>query len=104
MGKRKTYQTKGSHKMTENQVAIRGPNALANPSDVSAWGKREIRSSSIVIPQILKMELMSDLVAEGKAKFGDFVDSLSGEVLGNIEKPLVIIPIEVQEVWVVYEM
>lgn len=103
MGQRKLKKKRGA-KVEGKEVAVKAESAIAVASDLASWGKREIRSSSIIIPQILKMELMSDAVAEGRAKFGQFIDSLTGSLLGSIESPLVIVPIEIQEKWIVYDM
>jgi hypothetical protein len=97
-------KTKGEQMQTSKEVVEKKAAPLANASDMAAWGKREIHSTSIMIPRILKMEFMSDLVKENKNKFGEFVDSLSGAVVGSIEKPLVLIPIEVQEKWAIYDL
>ncbi len=49
-----------------------------------AWGAgTHIDSKDIIIPKILLMQKMSDLVGNGKAKPGDFVNSLEGTVLGK---------------------
>jgi hypothetical protein len=49
--------------------------------------------SDIILPRILLMQSQSDLVAEGKAAPGQFVNSLTGEVLGDAKNPLEIIPL-----------
>lgn len=96
-------KTKGEPMQTSKEVVEKKAAPIA-ATDLKSWGKREINSTSIMIPRILKMEFMSDKVKEGTNKFGEFVDSLSGEIVGTIEKPLGLIPIEVQEKWAIYDL
>lgn len=47
------------------------------------------------------MQGLSDLVSEGKARMGDFVDSLSNEVIGSIEKPVEIVPFHMEKIYII---
>lgn len=69
--------------------------------DMNAFGDGGVSSNDVVIPKILAMQGLSKLVTEGVAKFGDLVDSLSGEVLGSIDKPVEIIPFHLHKTWIV---
>lgn len=84
--------------MTE--VTTKQETAVAN-IDLDAFGSGPISGQDIVIPKVLAMQGLSNYVTEGKARFGDFVDSLSGDVLGNIDKPLEYIPFFLEKMWIV---
>jgi hypothetical protein len=64
---------------------------LAVPAD--AWGSEGVDSQDILISKILLQQSLSKFVLDEKAKPGDMVDSVSGEVLGDKNKPIEIIPI-----------
>jgi hypothetical protein len=87
---------------TQKAVATKANNLPS--TDLAKWGKREIRTTSITIPRILKMEFQSDKVKEQKAKFGEFRDSLTDQVYGDLEHPFSIIPIYAEEKWAVYDI
>lgn len=89
----------------ETQLATKPQaGALANVNDVSAWQVPEMSAQDITLPKLLVMQKMSEAVDEKKAKEGDFIDSLSGKVLGNItDKPLYFVPIHMQIVWYIFE-
>lgn len=91
-------------KKQETEVVNTGSTAVATSalaSDLSAWGEGEMSSRDIIIPKILAMQGLSDLVTEGKARFGEFVDSVTHEVLGSIEKPLEFVPFHMEKVWII---
>lgn len=60
--------------------------------DLSGWDNTEINSNDIIIPSILAMQGLSEFVTDGKAKFGDFVNSLTMEIVGDLNKPFEFIP------------
>ena len=74
--------------------------ALAS-ANLDAWGENDMSAQDMVIPKILCMQGLSDLVSEGKAKMGDFVDSLSSEVIGSTEKPVDIIPFHMEKIYII---
>lgn len=88
----------------QTAVATKTPNPVVISGNLSEWGEHEVFSTSITIPRILKMEFMSEKVKAQEAKFGEFRDSLSGELYGDLEHPFEIIPIEVQEKWAIYDL
>ena len=51
-----------------------------------------IDKSDIIIPKILLMQPTSGFVAEEKAQLGEFRHSMTGEKVGSILEPMVIIP------------
>ena len=69
----------------------------------AAWGEEFVGAQDIVIPKILPMQGLSDLVTDGKATMGEFRDSVSGELLGSIVDPIVIVPFMVQKFWDIME-
>lgn len=71
------------------------------PVSFADFGDTEFGKDDVVIPKILLMQGLSKLVTEGKAKFGDFADSLSGAVLGSIDEPLDFIPFYMSKTWIV---
>lgn len=85
--------------MSKEVVESKG-NELANQEMMAAWGETEVSSGDIVIPKILLMQGLSEAVAEEKAKMGDFLDSLSGEVIGNHKKPVQVIPFHLERIWI----
>jgi hypothetical protein len=73
------------------ELVARENTELAIPQD--SWGAEGVDSKDILISKILLQQSLSKYVLEEKAKPGDMVDSVSGEVLGNKNKPIHIIPI-----------
>lgn len=67
---------------------------------VDAWGGNEMSSNDIVIPKLLLQQSTSAFVATGKAKLGDYVDSVTGEVLGSVSQPVEVIPFHMEKFWV----
>lgn len=78
--------------------------AVAVPEHERGWGTGGTDTRDILIPKILGMQGLSRLVADGKAAMGDIVNSVTGEILGNMrevgKKPLKIIPITTFKTWV----
>ena len=68
-----------------------------------SWGSEGLDNKDLLIPKLLLMQGLSELVAEGKAAMGDFVNSVTGEVLGNKTKPVEVIPICTFKTWVISE-
>lgn len=94
--------------MSKKQESAQQELTVAQATDVAlaaqnldAWGESPVSSRDIIIPKILAMQGLSELVTEGKAAFGDFVDSVSGEVLGSITKPLKFVPFYMEKVWII---
>lgn len=70
-----------------------GPLATMN------WDIPKSSSSDIIIPKILAMQGLSDMVTDGKAKLGEFRESVSGRLIGSTEKPFDIIPVSIAKMW-----
>jgi len=82
----------------KESAAVMTADASAN---LDAWGDNQLSSKDMVIPKILCMQGLSDLVADGKAKMGDFVDSLTSEVLGDIDNPVSFIPFHMEKIYII---
>jgi hypothetical protein len=85
----------------KNEVVEAQTNEVALSQNLDAWGDNEMTSQDMVIPKILCMQGLSELVSEGKAKMGDFVDSLSGEVVGSTENPVAIVPFHMEKLYII---
>lgn len=74
---------------------------LATPA-LADWGTPAVSSRDIVIPKILCMQGLSVLVSEEKAKMGDFVDSMTSEIIGNYkDKAVKFIPFHLEKIWII---
>jgi hypothetical protein len=68
------------------------------------WGAgKHIDSKDIIIPKIQLMQKMSELVDQGKAKAGEFVNSLEGVVIGSKDKPVELIVLDTYKTIQVFE-
>lgn len=80
--------------------------AVALPQEaMDDWGGSvELSAKDIVIPKIWTMQGLSDFVTEGKAKLGEYVNSVTGEVLSDYKKgDLEFIPFHMNKLWYVFE-
>lgn len=84
----------------KNEVAQATSTEVSTAQDFD-WGSNEASSSDIVIPKIQLMQGMSKKVLAGQARLGDFLDSVTGEVLGNAEKPVEVTPFHMEKFFVV---
>lgn len=76
---------------------------MVQAEGLDGWGSMEaIDSSNVIIPKILPMQSGSNLVVEGHAKMGEFRDSLSGRLLGNLEKDVEFIPLLTESKWILF--
>jgi hypothetical protein len=85
----------------KNEIVEAQSNEVALAGNLDAWGENEMTSQDMVIPKILCMQGLSDLVSEGKAKMGDFVDSLSNEVIGSTDEPVEIVPFHMEKIYII---
>jgi hypothetical protein len=86
----------------KNEVVEAKSNEVAQVAQLDDWGQSAVSSKDIVIPKILCMQGLSDLVSQEKAKMGDFVDSLTQEVVGNYQSaPIEFIPFHLEKLWAV---
>ncbi len=68
------------------------------------WGARELDADNFLLSKVLPMQLTSPLVKEDKAKFGEFRDNVTGELLAPVGKALLFVPIDLKENWIVSEL
>lgn len=80
-------------KATSQEVAVE--------NDLGHWGQSEVSSNDIVIPKIQLMQGMSQAVVGGKNKLGDMIDSVTGDLLGTLDKPLEVIPFHMEKFYVI---
>ena len=85
----------------KNQEVVEAQTTAVATANLSDWGAPVIDARDVVIPKILLMQGISELVADGKAQIGDYVDSLTGVNLGSINKPLSFIPFHMEKLWVI---
>jgi hypothetical protein len=92
-----------SAKNQESQIT-KANTALAQEQDMGAWGTPAVSSKDIVIPKILCMQGLSELVMDDNhdAKMGDFVDSMTNEIIGNyLNKPVRFVPFHLEKIWII---
>lgn len=99
-----------SKNKVENEKEVSGAIIAQGAANLPAempvdWGNDEqILAGERLIPKIHLMQGQSLLVADGKAKMGDIVNLVTGEVLGDFNTPVEIIPIKkMPSTWVVYD-
>lgn len=63
-----------------------------------------VDSADIMVPRILLAQGLSQSVTAGKAKMGDFTNSMTGVVLGNENEPITFIPITMKKYWKKFEI
>jgi hypothetical protein len=86
----------------EKEIIDRSEGEVGEAIDLDSFGASPLSSQDIIMPKILVMQGLSKLVTDGKAKLGDFVDSMTSEVIGHIEdKPIEFIPFHLDKLWIV---
>lgn len=85
-----------------NELANLQNKDLTVPS-MEQWGTKAPSSKAVTIPKIMVMQATSVFAQDMDhlAKTGDYVDSLTQEVIGNIKEPLEFIPFHLDELWYV---
>lgn len=69
-----------------------------------SWGTEGISGQDILLSKLLLMQPLSIKVVDGEAAPGDLVDSVNGTILGNVKKPVEVIPICVYKTWKIMRM
>lgn len=87
--------------MSKEVTTTQGSEVLDQSAMLGAFGDVSLSATDVVIPKILAMQGMSKLALEGKASVGQFVDSISNEVVGSIDEPLEFIPFHLTKTWIV---
>lgn len=80
-----------------NEVATKQGTAIS--TEVASWGNEVNVGKDLLISKVLTMQAMSDMVQEELAKIGEFRDSLTKELLGDITKPIEFVPFHVKKLW-----
>lgn len=83
------------------EVAKKESTEVSTEIALDAFGDTQVSSQDIIIPKILAMQPGSKLVTDGKAVFGDFVDSLSGTKIGSIKEPIQFIPFHMEKIMII---
>jgi hypothetical protein len=73
----------------------------ANTVDTQAWGDTDVSTDDLILPKILLMQGLSELVAQGDAKMGDIINSLTSTVVGDEKKPVALLPFYCRKSWVI---
>lgn len=68
------------------------------------WGNTQITSQDMVIPKILPLQHMSDKVKDKQGEYGEFRDTLSNELFGDLETPFEVLPFLMQKKWLEFSM
>lgn len=63
-----------------------------------------ISASDLTIPKILLMQNTSERVGMGTAAFGDMINSVTGEKVGDFSKGMEFIPLKITKNWVVLDI
>lgn len=88
---------------TTKAVAEKKSNLPANATDTAGWGPApQLSAQDIKLPILQLVQTMSEAAKQKIATEGDFVDSSSNKVIGNIEKGVEIIPIHMNIVWHIF--
>lgn len=88
---------------TSKEVSTPVSNGLAvsTGAELGDWGA-PLSTQDIIIPKIYTMQGLSQLVVDDKAKMGNFVDSMTSEVIGDYaKKPLDFIPFHLDKIWII---
>jgi len=85
----------------QTEVTTTKKQELAVPMN-EAWGTEDLKSENVLIPRLALMQGQSKLVQDEKAKIGDIVDTVTGEVLGSASNPIEIIPIMQFDKWTLF--
>ena len=104
---KKPAPPKVASEAAEKALVVSQPTAslpsMGSATDLEAWGVTTLTAKDVVIPKILPMQAMSKKVTAGECKFGDLIDSLTNEVLGDQKKPIQFVPFFMEKVFVVME-
>lgn len=74
---------------------------LVQAPSLSDWGEADVSASDLILPKLLLMQGLSELVAQGEAKMGDIINSLTSIVVGDEKKPVKILPFFCRKSWVI---
>lgn len=72
--------------------------------ETSEWGDGGISASDIIIPKLLIMQPTSEDVTGGKFKMGDIINSMTEEVVGGLDKPIMLHPFLCKKIFLMYKI
>lgn len=84
-------------------VAQAQPTSLTERRAAETANQNEVVASDVLIPRLLLMQGTSPLVTSRKARIGEMVRSTTSEVVGDPEKPLDIVPLKMQNSWIMFQ-
>lgn len=62
-----------------------------------------ITSQDLLVPKMLPMQGLSQLVAAGQAQMGEIRNSVTGDLIGHIDKPFEIYPFFIRKSWDIHK-
>lgn len=81
-----------------------GQTVPANPDEIKKmnqlWDAPQLSQRDVIIPAILLLQPMSPQVTEGDNKFGQLVETLNGEILGEIGTGFDVIPFKMVKLYI----
>lgn len=78
--------------MTNNIPAVATTRAPSTDMNSGGWGAIEnLETTDLLVPKVLHQQALSKFVQEGKARPGDFCDSLTGDVLAKKDEALEVV-------------
>ena len=92
--------------MSENKVATKEQaGALTAATNLEDWGGGQIvTSNDIIIPKILPQNFMSEKVKAGVSKYGEFRDTSTNQLFGDLETPFEFIPFYMEKKWYEFDI
>lgn len=84
------------------EVQTKGTNAVSK--NLNDWGVPKMSAKDLVIPKILPLQYMSEKVQNEEGKYGEFRDTLSNKLFGDLENPFEVIPIVAEKKFTEYTM
>lgn len=83
--------------------------AIKNPTPPpSLWARQSkesaVDTADLVIPRLLLNQLTSKAVGAGKAKIGEIMNSLTGNIVAAPDKELIYIPLTLKKYWKKFEV
>jgi len=81
------------------EVVVAPSTEVAAPISQEAWGDTPMSKNDLIIPKVVLMQPGSTLVVDGLAKFGDFLNTTTKEVVGNMVEGLQIVPFFLHKLW-----
>jgi hypothetical protein len=89
--------------MAKKEV-VKKESALPAAASLEGWGENtQVTAQDLVIPKILPLQFMSEKVKNKEGEYGEFRDTVSNELFGDLKTPFEVIPFYMQKKWVEYD-